>query len=83
MKTALLLMAQYESPTIPLSDVCEYLGLGEKEAASKARLNKLPFPTFRLTTSQKSPLLVHIHDLATFIDGQRDAARKEWEKSQV
>ena len=46
-------------------------------------MNELPVPTFRASASQKAPRLVHIEDLAHWLDEQRAKARKEWERSQV
>lgn len=84
MNTAFLLMAQYEKTALPLSDISEvYFGLSPEEANRRAKLNRLPVPTFQMASSQKSPRLVHVEDLAKHIDTQRTAARKEWEKSQI
>ncbi|MDR6298234.1 pyocin activator PrtN family protein [Pantoea dispersa] len=72
MNTLFLLMAEYETATVPLSQVCEkYFGLKAATAERKAAENKLPIPTFRTAESQKAPRMVHISDLAEFIDRQR------------
>lgn len=72
MNTMFLLMAEYETATVPLSQVCEkYFGLKSATAERKAADNKLPLPTFRTADSQKAPRMVHISDLAEFIDQQR------------
>ncbi|QZA80267.1 pyocin activator PrtN family protein [Deefgea piscis] len=84
MKTAFLLMAQYERATVPLSEIAEqYLGMTVPVAQREALMNNLPIPTFRLRESNKSPLLVHIDDLAEHIDKVRATAKRAWEKSQV
>ena len=84
MKTAFLLMAQYERATVPLSEIAEqYLGMTVPVAQREALMNNLPIPTFRLRDSNKSPLLVHIDDLAEHIDKVRATAKRAWEKSQV
>ncbi len=72
-----LLMAEYETPAVPLSDICEkYLGMKPSTAESKAALGQLAFPTFRLGNSQKSPRLVHLQDLAELIDRKRKEAER-------
>jgi hypothetical protein len=64
MVTALALMAIYQSPHVPLREVCErYFSLSYEEALPKACRNELPVPTFRLTSSRKSPLLVSCQEL--------------------
>ncbi|QKJ65266.1 pyocin activator PrtN family protein [Deefgea piscis] len=84
MKTAFLLMAQYERATVPLSEIAEqYLGMTVPVAQREALMNNLPIPTFRLRESNKSPLLVHIDDLAEHIDKVRATAKRAWEKSQA
>lgn len=83
MNTAFALLARFESPTVPLEEICvEFFGLEKDKAYQQANLNKLPVPTFR-AGSQKSPRLVHIDDLAKWLDEQRTAARVEWEQSQA
>ncbi|WP_225548171.1 pyocin activator PrtN family protein [Chromobacterium violaceum] len=84
MKTAFLLMAQYERAAVPLAEICkEYFGLSPAEAARRASMHQLAIPTFRLSDSQKSPLMVHVDDLALHIDETRAAARRLWENSQI
>jgi hypothetical protein len=78
------LAARFGGPAAPLADVCQtYFGLDYKAARERAAANRLPVTTFRLTDSQKAPLMVHITDLAAYIDATHAAARKEWEKSQA
>lgn len=84
MKTLMLLSAQFEKTLIPLKDICEeYFGLSEGEARKRANLNQLPIPTIRLCDSQKSPLYVHVSDLAALIDTRREHASKTWQRSQI
>ncbi|MDE1715793.1 pyocin activator PrtN family protein [Chromobacterium amazonense] len=84
MNTSFLLLARYESPVVPLEQICaDYLNLSAKKAQEMASLNKLPFPTFRMNDSQKAPRLVHLSDLAEFIDKQRVDAKNAWRRSQV
>ena len=76
MNTMFLLMAEYETATVPLSQVCEkFFGMKATTAERKASENKLPIPTFRTAESQKAPRMVHIADLADFIDRQRDESK--------
>lgn len=78
MNTVFLLMAEFETSQIPLSVVAEkFLNLTPSYADRQATLGKLPFPTYRDTRSQKTPRLVHISDLAEWIDKQRNEAAKE------
>lgn len=83
-RTVFLLMAQYEKPLVELSKVAgDYLGISAKVAAERASARSLPFPTQRLAASQKSPWLVHVDDLAEYIESRRGVAKREWERSQV
>ena len=83
-RTLTLLAAIHQGPVARLEDICErYLQVGYPEARRRAVLNALPFPAFRLTESQKSPLVVRIEDLAAHIDRQAEAASKDWANSQV
>lgn len=77
MNTVFLLMAEFETSQIHLSVVAEkFLDITPAWADRKAALGELPFPTYR-DNSQKSPRMVHISDLAEWIDKQRDEAKKE------
>ncbi|EKP0300250.1 MULTISPECIES: pyocin activator PrtN family protein [Aeromonas] len=79
MNTVFLLMAQFNAATIPLSQIAEsLLGLKPATAETHARTGRLPFPTFRMGESQKSPRLVHVKDLAEFIDNRRKEASEEY-----
>jgi len=76
MNTMFLLMAEYETATVPLSQVCEkYFGMKSATAERKASENRLPIPTFRTAESQKAPRMVHIADLADYIDQQREESK--------
>ncbi|WP_272670858.1 pyocin activator PrtN family protein [Providencia sp. PROV147] len=80
MNTVFLLMAEFETSQIPLSVVAEkFLNLTPSYADRQAALGKLPFPTYR-DDSQKAPRMVHISDLAEWIDKRRCEARKEFSK---
>ena len=72
------LLGIYKEATVKLEDVCEhYLGLSPGVARHRAATNKLPFPTFRLSSSNKSPVMVKISDLAALIDSQHTEAARE------
>ncbi|MEX5730760.1 MULTISPECIES: pyocin activator PrtN family protein [Providencia] len=81
MNTMFLLMSELETSQIPLAIVAEkYLNLTPAYADKKAALGELPFITYRDESSQKSPRMVHIADLAEWIDKQRNIAKKEFDK---
>ncbi|WP_277973275.1 pyocin activator PrtN family protein [Pantoea agglomerans] len=83
MNTMFLLMAEFGTATIPLADIAErYLGMRPVTADKKAGCGELPIPTFRIGKSQKSPRIVHVSDLAEFIDNQRKAAKLELKNCQ-
>lgn len=84
MITSLALMSIFKTPTIPLVDICDrYFSLSYEEAMKKAARNELPVPTFRLTSSRKSPLMVSAESLGNWIDRTEAEARVSWERSQV
>ena len=83
-RTAFLLMAQYERLTVSLDEVADdFLGMSKRAANARANAGELPFPVFRLGSSQKNPYMVHVDDLADFIEKQRADAHRQWERSQV
>lgn len=80
MKTVFLLMAEYDSPTIPLEDIREkYFKLSKEQAERKAKRHELPVPAFR-TGGQRSPWFVHVEELAKFIDDLNAKQREAWKK---
>lgn len=82
--TEIKLIAIYKGPTVPLAEVSQrYLGMDPDWAQKRAKLNALPFPTFRLTESPKAPLMVSTVDLAEHIDEQQAEARRSWANSQT
>lgn len=82
--TLSLLTASYgTSPLIPIELIAEpILGLSIATAKRKASNFELPFPTLRLTNSQKSPYFVHIQELANYIDKITSEAQNNWGKFQ-
>lgn len=82
--TEVTLLALHKRVAVQVEEISEhYLGLSPLVARQRAAMNKLPFPTYRITESAKSPLLVNISDLARHIDEQHEAAQKEWQRSQA
>lgn len=78
MNTTFLLMAEYGTATVKLADIAErYLGMTPSTADVKANAGQLPIPTFRVGTTQKAPRMVHLCDLAEWIDLQRKIAKDE------
>ncbi len=84
MITSLALMAIYKTPVIPLAEVCErYFSLSYEEALKKAARNELPVPAFRLTKSQRAPMMVSAEALGAWIDKLDAEAKVLWQRSQV
>lgn len=80
MKTIFLLMAEFDSPVIPLEDIRErYFKLSKQEADKKAKRHELPVPAFRMG-GQRSPWFVHVEDLAAYIDKLNQQQRTAWKK---
>lgn len=75
-----LLLAQFGNRVLTsIEEIAEdYLGLAISTVKKRAWDGSLPFPVFRMGESQKSPWLVHIDDLAQYIDQQVKIARAEW-----
>ena len=78
------LLTALKAPVVPLVDICDrWLNINPKTAREAAALNRLPFPTFKMSDSNKAPLLVSVHDLAEHIDARHTAAKASWAQSQV
>lgn len=76
--TYFALMAEFGQSEVPLEKVCEkYFGLSVEKAKVRAGRHSLPIPAWR-GGSQKSPWLISLRDLASFIDAQREEAHREW-----
>ena len=83
MKTAFLLMAQYDGrAVIPVKDVCrEYFApLTVAKFLEKTLSGDIPLPVVRMYDSQKAAKGVHLNDLAAYLDKRTEAARKELEQ---
>jgi hypothetical protein len=81
MKTAFLLMAQYDGlAIIPVAKVVkDYFGhLTVDSFLRKVALGDIPLPLVRIEAgSQKAAKGVHVSDLAAYIDARRQAAVDE------
>jgi hypothetical protein len=82
--TEIILFKQYASPVVRLDSICDaYLQIGRQEALRQASLNRLPFPTFRLSESRKAPVMIKLTDLARHIDTAHGLAQAQWQHSQI
>jgi hypothetical protein len=80
MKTAFMLMAQYDGlAVIPVDRVCAdyFAPLTVEQFLRKTTAGEIALPVVRMYGSQRAAKGVHVNDLAAFLDKQADAARKE------
>ncbi|MCO1435407.1 pyocin activator PrtN family protein [Burkholderia multivorans] len=80
MKTAFLLLAQYDGQAvIPIDDVCRdyFAPLTVATLLRKIGSGEIRLPVVRMEKSQKGAKGVHVEDLAAYIDARRAAAVKE------
>jgi hypothetical protein len=82
MKTAFILMAQYESAIVPLDLVCRdyFQHLTPGNFARKSLAGEIAIPVVQIEGSQKAARGVHINDLAAWIDNRRAEAVRELER---
>ncbi len=83
MRTVFILMAQYDGlAVIPLDLVCRdyFRHLTVEKFLRKVLAGEINIPIVRMEASQKSAKGVHVADLATYLDKQTEAARKECEQ---
>ena len=84
MNTQFALLARFGSPTIELKQVSnEFFGITPRTAEQRAKACDFPVPTFKLRDSERSPTLIKVEDLASYIDKRYQAAREEWESVNV
>lgn len=77
MKTAFILMAQYQTALIPAEKVArDYFHLSTEKFIRKALSGEITLPLVRMEGSQKSARGVHLTDLANYLDKQRAADLK-------
>ncbi|WP_010322995.1 pyocin activator PrtN family protein [Marinobacterium stanieri] len=81
-QTLWMLMAEFGGrPTVPLKECYHHLGYTSHDKANRAAGDlELPVACFRANNSQKSPRLVHLTDLAEYIDICNAKARAEFNK---
>jgi hypothetical protein len=79
MNTLFLLMAKHEAPIISAEECCrEYFApLTLPVFLRKTAAGEIDLPVVRMEQSQKGAKMVHLKDLADYIDRQREAAAKE------
>lgn len=71
-------MAEFNTATIPLNLIAErYLGMKPATASRKADAGDLSIPSFRMNDSNKAPRVVHVRDLADYIDKEREKAKDD------
>ena len=83
MKTAFLLMAQYDGKAvIPIEDICRdyFRHLTVEKFLRKAMAGQIGLPVVRMEGSKRSARGVHLNDLADYLDARAEAARKEAEQ---
>ena len=80
LNTAFLLAAQYDGrAVIPLDMMRKdfFSHLTMDQLLRKLRSGDIPLPVVRIEASQKSPKVVHLNDLANYLDGRATEARKD------
>ena len=83
MKTAFILMAQYDGlAIIPVELICRdyFRHLTVEKFLRKVLAGEISLPIVRMEGSQKAAKGAHITDLAAYLDKQTEAARKECEQ---
>ncbi len=78
--TLFLLMAQYNGRAIvPVDEVCRdyFWHLTAEKFIKKISAGEINLPLVRMERSQKCAKGVHLSDLASYLDRQREAALKE------
>ena len=83
MKTAFLLMAQYDGiAVIPVEWVCRdyFRHLTVEKFLRKVLAGEISIPVVRMEGSQKAAKGIHVADLSSYLDKQTEAARRECEQ---
>lgn len=80
--TLWMLLAEFGGrPTVPLIECYHHLGYTtHTNASAAARELELPVPCFRPNNSNKGLRLIHLTDLADYIDTCAKQAREEFNK---
>ncbi|MFT5788039.1 pyocin activator PrtN family protein [Shewanella sp. GutDb-MelDb] len=80
MNISFALLARFESPTVELKVISEeFFGYTPKTAEQKAKAQDLPIPTFKLRDSERSPSLVNVADLATYVEQRYRESKSDWD----
>jgi hypothetical protein len=80
MKTVLMLMARHDGAAVISAETCctEYFApLTLPVFMRKVQAGEIDLPVCRMEDSQKGAKMIHLSDLATYIDRRREAALKE------
>lgn len=82
MKTAYILLAQYETPLIPLDIVCRdfFQHMTPTTFMRKSLAGEIKLPVVRIDDGQKAARGIMLSDLAQWIDDRRADAVRELEK---
>lgn len=83
MRTIFLLMAQYDGrAAVPVEEVCRdyFSHLTLDKFLRKIGSGDIPPPVIRVERSQKAAKVVHLQDLAEYLDAEREAALQELRK---
>jgi Pyocin activator protein PrtN. len=83
MNTTFLLMAQYGGKAIiSVEEICRdyFPHLTPEKFVRKVTIGEIKLPLIRIENSQKAAKGVHLQDLADYLDRQREAALKEFQK---
>ncbi len=75
-----LLMVQFSNRVvISIEEIADiYLGMSAATAKRRAKSGDLPFPVFKMGESAKSPFVVHVDDLASYINFKCKQAESLW-----
>lgn len=76
---AYALHLRFGSPVVELRHISEeFFGVSPKTAQQRVNACEFPIPAFRMEDSQRSPSLVRIDDLASYLEKRYEAAKTEW-----
>ncbi|USE37653.1 pyocin activator PrtN family protein [Endozoicomonas sp. SCSIO W0465] len=75
------MLARYKKLFVPLEDVCEeYFRIGPKKAKQMVAAGDFPIPVTRTRSSQKSPYLINVADLALYLKEQYERSCAEFQR---
>jgi len=70
MKTEFMLLAIYEKPILNFQETCKAMGISTQSGYNMRAQNIFPIPLM------EGPLRASVQDIATYIDQQREQAKK-------